>query len=60
MRANERRPNRKMVFVSKWDHRKPLRGEKLKKMRQMWYRGIAYAATLEDHGMKKPLDILAI
>lgn len=54
-----KRKNRKIVFASKWDTPKKLSKEQLHKVRQMFYRGIAFAATAEECGLvTKSLDIV--
>lgn len=50
-----KRKNKKIVFTSKWDVRKTLKGARLKKLRQLWHEGLAWNASLEELGLKKSL-----
>lgn len=51
MQKMERRKSKRMAYVAKWDFRKPLKGAKLKKLRQMWVHGNAWSASLDDLGL---------
>jgi hypothetical protein len=49
---------KKLVFSSRLDKKKiPTKAQRLKKMRQLFYLGIAWTASAQDIGLTKSLDI---